>query len=64
MQLFFDKLGVKDIYYSFNMIELGKLDYTCRSGAKCINSITASKEMLEHVVGSKLFEIHEIVNID
>ena len=60
---FHAELGVKDVYSSFNVIEVANLD-SVHTGSKHIDSIAVSHDFIEFSEGSKSYETNEIINAD
>ena len=62
MQEFYTKIGVKDVYQSFNYIEVEDLDGTYKRSSNCLDSIAASQDIIQYIEGSKILEVNEVVN--
>ena len=62
MQEFYTKIGVKDVYQSFNYIEVEDLDGTYKRSSNCLDLIAASQDIIQYIEGSKILEVNEVVN--
>ena len=61
---FHAELGVSEIHYKVNNVELRELDKTYKNRSSLINSIAALSSIIEYVVGYRLMNYNEIVETD
>ena len=64
MQEFYTQIEVKNVYQSFNYVEVEELDGTYKRGSNCLDSISVSQDIMQYVESSKLLEINEVVHTD
>ena len=64
MKQFYEEIGVNDIHYRHNRTLLEELNKMSIKGSNPINSIVASKGMMEYVERHKLLDHNEITCSD
>jgi len=64
IQQFYIPLGVRDVYLSFNIIELDQIDHAYKDRSKAIDSIAITEGLQPYLEGSKLNKINEVIQID